>query len=78
MDRASKKDLESVSRPTLNGQDDAARRRKSTIDAATTPASEAPVQNAFAGAELTSAGRAEDDSETAEALKRAAGNDRRV
>ena len=51
---------------------------KSAADAAMTPATGAPVQHAFAGAALAAEGRAGGASETDEAIKRAAGNDRRV
>jgi hypothetical protein len=62
------------SRPDLRRNQQDKRGRYSELDAATTPASGAAVEHAFVGAELA-AERAHD--ETEEALKRAAGNDRR-
>ena len=53
-------------------------RGKAAVDSAMTPATGAPVQHALAGADLAAEGPAGGASETEEAIKRAAGNDRRV
>ena len=62
----------------MNAPGDPRRRRKGEFDTASQPASGAAVQHARVGAELSGEGRAYDQSETAEAIKRAAENDGRV
>ena len=52
-------------------------RADATLATATQPTSGAAVQHAVAGAELAGEPRAADASETADAIKRAAENDRR-
>ena len=71
------KDVESLDQANAP-EDRVETRRKAETDAAMTPASGAPVQHAYAGAELAAEGRAGEQSETADAIKRAAGNARRV
>ena len=71
------RDVEAANR----GMDESERGRnrgEAAVNSATTPATGAPVQHAFAGAELAAQGRAGGASETEDAIKRAAGNDRRV
>ena len=71
------RDVEAANRG-MNDPERGRNRAKSAADAAMTPATGAPVQHALAGAELAAEGRAGGVSETDEAIKRAAGSDRRV
>ncbi len=79
MDRTAKEKAAEAANRSMNAPQDAGQnRRESETRSAMTPSSGAPVQHAFAGAELAAESRAGGASETDEAIKRAAGNDRRV
>jgi hypothetical protein len=78
MDRSKDKEVEAANQAMAVPEERERVRNKSAADSAITPTSGAPIQHAFAGAELAAEDRAGGASETDEALKRVAGNDRRV
>ena len=71
-------DVEALNR-RMNRPDEARKaRRAADLDTATTPTSGAAVQHAAAGAAISVDGSRGEESETGEAIKRAAENDTRV
>jgi len=78
MDRTKEKDAEAANRQANAPENERQTRNEADLDTAAPPAGAAAVHDPFAGAALSAADRPGDDSETADALKRAAENDRRV
>ncbi len=71
-------DVEEANREMPAAPEGDASRRRGEVRSATTPASGAPVQHAYAGAEIAADEPSSQTGETADALKRAAENDGRV
>ncbi len=78
MDRTKEKDAEVANRQANAPEAKRRTRNAADLDTAATPAGGAAVARALAGAALAAADRPSEESETAESIKRAAENDRRV